>query len=243
MQSASTNFRHSQLGSRIVGTYCNACGGFVYWSPCLQLLLRCELIHARVRHAGDASAPTVEPKMPAQSVATIRVLNSGAHTDLLALRHEILARIEHCQVVSLPPNEAALIVATQTHDVLVLCNQMDTQVADTLAVAFRRANPQGRVVVIVSAGRKRGCEADVNVDAHSPKALVTAICSYPATCAHLTHDRRLVFAKTDKWSGWTCERCCWNRPQSPEAVLDAAAAERIQAAFDAHSCEAFAHGT
>ncbi len=120
---------------------------------------------------------------------------------------------------------------------------MGAQTADALAVAFRRANPHGRVVVIVSAGWDHGCEADVSVDAHSPKTLVTAVCSYPAMRAKLNHERRLVFVKTDKWSGWTCERCCWNRPQSPELVLDTDAEKRVQTAFDAHSCEAFARRT
>jgi hypothetical protein len=37
-----------------------------------------------------------------------------------------------------------------------------------------------------------------------------------------------------KWTGWTCERRCWNVPdRSIEAT-------EVEAEFDAHSCEAFA---
>jgi hypothetical protein len=54
------------------------------------------------------------------------------------------------------------------------------------------------------------------------------------------HERRLVFATSEKWSGWFCERCCWNR-RLPSLLKERdPLASRIQAEFDTHDCEVFA---
>jgi hypothetical protein len=57
-------------------------------------------------------------------------------------------------------------------------------------------------------------------------------------------ERRLVFAISERWSGWFCERCCWNRSQPPSEAQRAQLASMIQKEFDAHDCEHFAqqHG-
>jgi ActR/RegA family two-component response regulator len=52
--------------------------------------------------------------------------------------------------------------------------------------------------------------------------------------------RRLVFEGSEKWTGWFCERCCWNRPAPPSESERATLAFSINAEFDAHDCEAFA---
>lgn len=52
--------------------------------------------------------------------------------------------------------------------------------------------------------------------------------------------RRLVFDSSEKWSGWFCERCCWNRRVPSSESERAALAVKIYAEFDAHSCELFA---
>lgn len=54
------------------------------------------------------------------------------------------------------------------------------------------------------------------------------------------HERRLVFLMSERWSGWFCERCCWNQPL-PMAVgellsLGACVGDE----FGAHDCEQFA---
>jgi len=53
-------------------------------------------------------------------------------------------------------------------------------------------------------------------------------------------ERRLLFAKSERWSGWFCERCCWNHPQPRLEAERAQVAKNIQAEFDEHSCETFA---
>ena len=54
------------------------------------------------------------------------------------------------------------------------------------------------------------------------------------------HERQLSYVFSENWSGWFCERCCWNQkfPDSPtERELLAA---RIQQEFEDHDCELFA---
>ena len=54
------------------------------------------------------------------------------------------------------------------------------------------------------------------------------------------YERRLVRVASETWTGWYCERCCWNRRQ-PEAESERMMlAGRIATEFDTHSCEAFA---
>jgi hypothetical protein len=54
------------------------------------------------------------------------------------------------------------------------------------------------------------------------------------------HERRLVFAVSERWSGWFCERCCWSRAQPVSSEEIKLLAATVQAEFDAHSCEEFA---
>jgi len=59
--------------------------------------------------------------------------------------------------------------------------------------------------------------------------------------AYLSGDtRRLVFDRDEKWAGWHCAGCCWNRPAPNSEVERQALAARIHAEFEAHNCEAFA---
>jgi ActR/RegA family two-component response regulator len=58
--------------------------------------------------------------------------------------------------------------------------------------------------------------------------------------AYYQAGRRLVFDSSEKWSGWFCERCCWNRPVPLSESKRVALAGRINADFNAHNCEAFA---
>lgn len=167
----------------------------------------------------------------------LRVLHSSTDEQLRALRHQILARVD-CEVVSLPPQKAVLVIANEPPDVLVVCSQMAAHFADALCGAFRRANPYGRLVAIVSSGWGSTYEADLVVDAHTPEALVSAVLTYPAMQARFKHARQLMFVNDGKWIGWTCERCCWN-----VRLQDAVSKERIRAAFETHSCEVFARGT
>jgi hypothetical protein len=55
------------------------------------------------------------------------------------------------------------------------------------------------------------------------------------------YERRLIYMASEKWMGWLCERCCWNRslPESPNERAGVAA--QVNPEFEAHSCEAFAH--
>ena len=53
-------------------------------------------------------------------------------------------------------------------------------------------------------------------------------------------ERRLVFDSSEKWAGWYCASCCWNRPEPKSESERRALAARIDAEFDAHSCETFA---
>ena len=53
------------------------------------------------------------------------------------------------------------------------------------------------------------------------------------------HERRLVFA-VGAWSGYFCERCCWNQPLPEDPGERDALARGIGEAFGAHDCERFA---
>jgi len=55
-----------------------------------------------------------------------------------------------------------------------------------------------------------------------------------------THERRLAFDSSDKWAGWLCLRCCWNRPAPQSALERQAIEESIRVEFEAHDCETFA---
>ena len=55
-----------------------------------------------------------------------------------------------------------------------------------------------------------------------------------------THERRLAFDSSEKWAGWLCLRCCWNRPAPPSQLERQTMAEAIHAEFEAHDCETFA---
>ncbi len=55
-----------------------------------------------------------------------------------------------------------------------------------------------------------------------------------------THERRLAFDTSDRWSGWLCLRCCWNRPAPQSPLERQAMADAILAEFEAHDCETFA---
>jgi hypothetical protein len=50
----------------------------------------------------------------------------------------------------------------------------------------------------------------------------------------------LIFDNSEKWAGWCCAGCCWNRPEPQSESERHALAARIDAEFDAHSCETFA---
>jgi len=54
------------------------------------------------------------------------------------------------------------------------------------------------------------------------------------------HERRLVYAVSEKWSGWFCERCCWNRPRPPDPRENERLARGIQQEFLTHDCGSFA---
>lgn len=59
--------------------------------------------------------------------------------------------------------------------------------------------------------------------------------------AYLAGDeRRLVFDNSERWAGWYCAGCCWNRPEPKSESERRALAARIDAEFDAHNCETFA---
>jgi len=52
--------------------------------------------------------------------------------------------------------------------------------------------------------------------------------------------RRLLFMKSKRWTGWFCERCCWNVPTPTDESLAHTVAMTISKDFDAHSCETYA---
>ena len=53
-------------------------------------------------------------------------------------------------------------------------------------------------------------------------------------------ERRLVFDSSAQWSGWFCERCCWNRRAPERDAERVALAATVDAEFNAHNCEEFA---
>jgi CheY-like chemotaxis protein len=55
-----------------------------------------------------------------------------------------------------------------------------------------------------------------------------------------THERRLEFESSKRWTGWVCARCCWSRPQPTSEDERVALAASINAEFDTHNCEVFA---
>jgi ActR/RegA family two-component response regulator len=61
--------------------------------------------------------------------------------------------------------------------------------------------------------------------------------------SYLQAERRLSFESSQNWTGWFCERCCWNRPQPDSETARAALAATILAEFEAHRCNPFAHQT
>ena len=54
------------------------------------------------------------------------------------------------------------------------------------------------------------------------------------------NERRLVFMASEKWSGWICARCCWNRPKPASEEERRQLAAQIEAEFRQHSCEKYA---
>ena len=79
-------------------------------------------------------------------------------------------------------------------------------------------------------------EIDVSIDPHQPRELVAAVESYLDFRAQFKYERRLALNEDAKWTGWFCDRCCWNVPLQVSQISTVA----IQDKFDAHSCEAFA---
>lgn len=170
----------------------------------------------------------------------IRVLNCSPHEELRELRHTVLSTAPECEVTSATPNAGMGLLAREKFDVLVICYQMQNEEGDALCIEFRHINPAGRTIAIVGVPCARECEADVVVDAHRPAALLAAIASYPAARAEFQYERRLRFHDDPKWKGWSCDRCCWNRPAS--AATSEADSIMMRPEFDKHSCEAFRRG-
>ena len=54
------------------------------------------------------------------------------------------------------------------------------------------------------------------------------------------YERRLVFVISEKWSGWYCERCCWNRPQPAGLEERDRQARAVKAEYERHDCDRFA---
>lgn len=52
-------------------------------------------------------------------------------------------------------------------------------------------------------------------------------------------ERALIFGKSERWTGWFCQRCCWSQPVPQSANERDALAREIQKLFDQHSCEEF----
>ena len=55
-----------------------------------------------------------------------------------------------------------------------------------------------------------------------------------------THERRLRFVKSEKWSGWFCARCCWNVPLTSIDTDPATLTSTVEKEFRYHDCYAFA---
>ena len=55
-----------------------------------------------------------------------------------------------------------------------------------------------------------------------------------------THERRLRFIRSEKWSGWFCARCCWNVALPSRDSDPAPLAPSVEKEFRYHDCYAFA---
>jgi hypothetical protein len=55
------------------------------------------------------------------------------------------------------------------------------------------------------------------------------------------YERRLIFSASEKWAGWLCERCCWNRPLPRSQSEREGFGPRVGREFDSHDCKAFAN--
>ena len=55
-----------------------------------------------------------------------------------------------------------------------------------------------------------------------------------------TAERCLQHSHSPRWSGWYCERCCWNLREPNGEVERKQLARCVQAQFEAHDCESFA---
>jgi len=131
----------------------------------------------------------------------LRVLNCGTNEELRALRHQVIARSDCCEVVSPSLQEAVARLRNGEHfDVLVVC-QMVNQFADVLCVEFRRANPAGRIIGTTGGLWITKCESDITVDAREPSELVAAVTSYAASKAKFKNER-LIFSRDGKWADW-----------------------------------------
>jgi hypothetical protein len=64
--------------------------------------------------------------------------------------------------------------------------------------------------------------------------------AYFGLLMELQHRRRLIFMKSEKWSGWFCERCCWSRVLPESAAGRDVLAAAVGAEFNTHDCEMFA---
>ena len=53
------------------------------------------------------------------------------------------------------------------------------------------------------------------------------------------HERRLLFVMSERWSGWLCERCCWNRPLPADEEEKQRVARAVQEEYRKHECEEF----
>ena len=54
-----------------------------------------------------------------------------------------------------------------------------------------------------------------------------------------TRERRLVFVVSEKWSGWYCERCRWNRRLPAEEEEKRRLAAAVESQFRLHQCAQF----
>jgi hypothetical protein len=55
------------------------------------------------------------------------------------------------------------------------------------------------------------------------------------------YERRLVFVASEDWSGWFCERCCWNRRLPASSEEKQRLARSVQSEYLLHDCTQFAH--
>jgi hypothetical protein len=53
-------------------------------------------------------------------------------------------------------------------------------------------------------------------------------------------ERRLVFIASGQWSGWFCERCCWNQPLPILPDDRNRRASSVKEEFAKHDCNDFA---